>query len=463
MNWVILKKAISCYEKAININPNYVQAYYNLGIIFEKLNNFQESINCYKKAIEIKPNYTRAHNNLLFNICWSNKNEKYLEFAKKYYDIIPEFDDNKFIWPNSSNEKILKVGFVSGDFRNHPLGYFLLDTLKNLKKKNLKLFAYSNNKLEDEQTKLLKQYFDSWIVIIHETERNLMNLIRKDNLDILFDLSGHTKNNRLPIFKNRCAPVQATWCGWLASTGIKEIDYIIGDMHSTPLSDQWKFFEKIYQLKKIWQCLSISNLESKISSTKKNNEKFVTFGSFHNTLKINESVITTWSKILNQVPNSKLLLKFSSFNILGVRENFLKLFANNGVNKNQIIFDGNSPRSEYLQFYNNIDIALDTFPMNGGTTSFEAAYMGVPVLTKISEKSFWFRSGESINKNLSMNDWIAKDEEDYVSKAIKFSENKNYLINLKNELRNIAIKSPLFDSESFSNDFYEMLLNIAKR
>jgi predicted O-linked N-acetylglucosamine transferase (SPINDLY family) len=211
------EKAISCYEKAININPNYVQAYYNLGIIFEKLNNFQESINCYKKAIEIKPNYTRAHNNLLFNICWSNKNEKYLEFAKKYYDIIPEFDDNKFIWPNSSNEKILKVGFVSGDFRNHPLGYFLLDTLKNLKKKNLKLFAYSNNKLEDEQTKLLKQYFDSWIVIIHETERNLMNLIRKDNLDILFDLSGHTKNNRLPIFKNRCAPVQATWCGWLAS------------------------------------------------------------------------------------------------------------------------------------------------------------------------------------------------------------------------------------------------------
>jgi predicted O-linked N-acetylglucosamine transferase (SPINDLY family) len=290
-----------------------------------------------------------------------------------------------------------------------------------------------------------------------------MNLIRKDNLDILFDLSGHTKNNRLPIFKNRCAPVQATWCGWLASTGIKEIDYIIGDMHSTPLSDQWKFIEKIYQLKKIWQCLSISSLESKISSTKKNNEKFVTFGSFHNILKINESVITTWSKILNQVPNSKLLLKTSSFNILEVRENFLKLFANNGVNKNQIIFNGNSPRSEYLQFYNNIDIALDTFPINGGTTSFEAAYMGVPVLTKISEKSFWFRSGESINKNLSMNDWIAKDEEDYVSKAIKFSENKNYLINLKNELRNIAIKSPLFDSESFSNDFYEMLLNIAKR
>ena len=266
----------------------------------------------------------------------------------------------------------------------------------------------------------------------------------------------------MPIFKNRCAPVQATWCGWLASTGIKEIDYIIGDVYSTPLSDQWKFVEKIYQLRKIWQCLSISNLNSEIFSIKKNNGKFITFGSFHNTLKINESVITTWSKILKQIPNSKLLLKSSSFDVLQVRENFLKQFTSNGVNQSQIIIDGGSSRSEYLQFYNNIDIALDTFPINGGTTSFEAAYMGVPILTKISEKSFWFRSGESVNKNLNMNDWIAKNEDDYITKAIKFSENKNYLIKLKTKLRNIAFKSPLFDSESFSNDFYEMLLNIAK-
>ena len=113
------------------------------------------------------------------------------------------------------------------------------------------MFAYSNNAYEDDFTKLIKHYFDNWISVIYKTDKDLINLIRKDNLDILFDLSGHTANNRLTIFKNRCAPVQAAWCGWLASTGVKEIDYIIGDKYATPLSDQIKFTEKIYQLKKI--------------------------------------------------------------------------------------------------------------------------------------------------------------------------------------------------------------------
>jgi len=132
------------------------------------------------------------------------------------------------------------------------------------------------------------------------------------------------------------------------------------------------------------------------------------------------------------------------------------------VNKNQIILEGRSSMVEYLDCYNKIDIVLDTFPVGGSTTSFEASYMGVPILTKINENSFWFRTGESINKNLNMNDWIAKNKDDYVRKAIKFSENKNYLINLKTELRKLALKSSLFDSKNYSNDFYEMLLNIKK-
>ncbi len=459
------RKAINCYQKAITIRPNHPDLYYNLGTIHEKFNEFSKSIDYYQKAINIKPDYLDAHNNLLFNICWSNNedNNIYLEFIKKYYDSIPKYNVNKFTRLKLSNEKNLKVGFVSGDFRNHSVSHFLLDTLKNLRKKNLKLFAYSNNDVEDELTKLLKKYFDKWILITHKTEKDLIDLIRKDDIDILFDLSGHTKNNRLPIFRNRCAEVQVTWSGWLASTGVKEIDYIIGDVNSTPLSDQWKFTEKIYQLNKIWQCLSTSNLNSEIFSVKKNNKKFITFGSFSNTLKMNENVLTTWSKILNKVPESKLFLKSGSFDILQVRENFLKKFSNNGINQNRLIIEGASTRSQYLECYNQVDIILDTFPASGGTTSFEAAYMGVPVLTKVCDKSFWFRSGECVNKNLNMYDWIAKNEDDYIEKAIKFSKSKNHLVSLKSELRNIAFKSSLFDTENFSNDFHEMLLNITKR
>ena len=455
-------KAINYQEKAIQINPEYAEAYYNLATIYEELNEFEKTVSYYQKTIEIQPNHSYANSNLLFNICWSNNNTEYLKVAKKYYETIPKYDQKRSTYYKTSSRKNIKVGFVSGDFRNHSVIFFLLDTFKYLQKKRVKLFAYSNNLDEDDFTKLIKQYFDNWVSIVHKTDKNLINLIRKDNLDILFDLSGHTANNRLAVFKNRCAPVQATWCGWLASTGVKEIDYIIGDKHVTPLLDQRKFTEKIYQLKKIWECLSIPNLDFKVPFIKKNNEKYVMFGSLGNITKINETVINVWSKILNQIPNSKLFLKCSSFDIPEARKRIIKKFDHNKVNINQLIFEGRTSRAKHLDCYNRIDIVLDAFPVSGGTTSFEASYMGVPILTKINENSFWFRTGESINKNLNMIDWIAKDENDYVKKAIKFSENKNYLINLKTELRNLAQKSSLFDSKNYSNDFYEMLLNIKK-
>ena len=454
------EKAISWYRKAIQINPEYADSYYNLGTVFGELDEFEKAISYYSKAIKIQPDHPSANANLLFNTCWSNNNNKYLEIAKKYYGTIQKYDEKGLGNIKTSRQKILKVGFVSGDFRNHSVVFFLLDTFKYLRKKEIKLFAYSNNLNEDKFTKLIKQYFDNWISVIHKTDKDLINLIRKDNLDILFDLSGHTANNRLTIFKSRCAPVQATWCGWLASTGIKEIDYIIGDKYATPLSDQRRFTEKIYQLKRIWECLSIPNLGFKTPFVKKNNEKYVIFGYFGNITRVNETVLNVWSKILNQIPNSKLFLKSRWFDIPEMRKKIIKKFDNNKVNKNQLIIEGKSPRAEYIDCYNKVDIMLDAFPISGSTTSFEASYMGVPILTKINENSFWFRTGESINNNLNMGDWIAKDENDYVQKAIKFSENKSDLINLKTELRNLVFKSPMFDSKKYSNDFYEMLLNI---
>ena len=164
------------------------------------------------------------------------------------------------------------------------------------------------------------------------------------------------------------------------------------------------------------------------------------FGSLGNITKINETVINVWSKILNQTDNSKLFLKDGFFDIPEVRKKFIKKFEDNKVNKNKLIIEGKSSRAKHIDCYNKVDIVLDTFPVSGATTSFEASYMGVPILTKINENSFWFRTGESINQNLNMSNWIAKDENDYVQKAVKFSENKNHLNNLKTELRNSALK-----------------------
>ena len=454
------EKAINWYEKAIQIDPKYPDSYHNLGTVYGgELVEPEKAVGYYLKAIEMQPNHPLANSNLLFNTCWLNNNE-YLKNAKKYYEKIYRYEDKKFTNIKNSRQKILRVGFISGDFKNHSVIFFLLDTLKYLKKKEIKLFAYNNNSYEDNFTKLIKQCFDNWVLVVHKSDKDLINLIRKDNLDILFDLSGHTANNRLAIFKSRCAPVQASWCGWLASTGIKEIDYIIGDKYATPLSDQSRFTEKIYQLKRIWECLSIPESYLKVPFIKKNKEKHIVFGYFGNITRVNEKVLNVWSNILNQIPNSKLFLKCRWFDIPEAKRKIIKNFDKIKINKNQLTTEGKSSRGTYLESYNKVDIMLDTFPISGSTTSFDSSYMGVPTLTKINENSFWFRTGESINKNLNMNDWIAKDENDYVQKAIKFSENKNHLINLKSELRNLAMKSSLFDSKNYSNDFYEMLLDI---
>ena len=452
------KKAISCYEKSIEINPKYPDSYNNLGTLLGgELVESEKAVKNYLKAIEIQPDHPFANSNLLFHECWLNNNE-YLKISEKYYKKIRRYDEKGLVNLKKSAHKSLKVGFISGDFRNHSVIFFLLDTFKYLKKKEIKLFGYHNNSYEDNFTKLIKQYFDNWSSVFYKPDKDLINLIRKDNLDILFDLSGHTANNRLAIFKNRCAPVQAAWCGWLATTGIKEIDYIIGDKHATPKSDQSRFTEKIYQLKKIWECSSPESYP-KVPFIKQDNEKHIIFGYFGNITRVNETVINVWSNILNQIPNSKLFLKCRWFDIPEAKKKIIEKF-NNKINKNQLITEGNSLRDKYLESYNKVDIMLDAFPISGSTISFDSSYMGVPILTKINDNSFWFRTGESINKNLNMDDWIAKDENDYVQKAIKFSENKNSLINLKTELRNLAMKSSLFDPKNYSNDFYEMLLDI---
>ena len=456
------EKALNSYEKAIQIDSNNADAYNNLGIIFIEYGNHEKAAEYFKKAIKIKPNFLKAYGNLLFSYCWLTDGNKYLDLAKKYSDMIPNYN-NFNIRENNSSKKDLKIGFISGDFKDHPVTYFLLDTVKSLKNKNLKLFAYSNSAIRDNLTYMLEKNFNKWTSIFNKSDQDIIKTIRDDNLDVLFDLSGHTKGNKLFVLKNRCAPVQATWSGWLASTGIKEIDYIIADPHVLNSKDQSMFVEKIYVLKKIWQSMSISNLDQNIFIPEKNKDDPIIFGSFNNTIKINENVIKTWSKILKEIPNSKLFLKYGSFDIPEVKKNFIEKFKLYGVEKTRIIIEGRSNRNEYLKIYNKIDIVLDSFPINGATTNFEASFMGVPILTMFSQNSAWFRSGVSINKNLNMEDWIAKNEEEYILKAIKFSENKQNLIELKKDLRNIALKSPLFDTENFSKNFYEMILDMKSK
>ena len=455
-----LDKAIEFYQKSLQLNKKHYYSFYNLGNLYREIREFDKAIFNYNEALKLKNNFTLCYTNLLLATAYSENNKNYLKDAKNFSSFLPTYNTNKLSF-KSSSEKELKIGFVSPDLRNHPVGFFTKELFVNLKKKNVKIYCYYNNDIKDYITKSISQVSEKFVNINKINDLELINTIRKDQLDLLIDLAGITEGNRLAIFKNKCAPLQATWCGWVATTGIEEIDYIFGDPYVTPIGDQHKFSEKIAQINKIWISLSKSTIPSNIEFNENTNRN-VTFGSCNNICKINDKVINAWSTILKNTGNSRLILKYHSiFGDSYIKKSIIEKFINFGAKENQIIFDGNSPRKEYFEKFNNIDIALDPFPYNGGTTSFETSYMGVPLLT-MKNKTYIMRYGESINHNLGMNDWIADDIEDYINKGINFAD-KNFLTKLKKEHRNKAQKSILFDTSKYSDDYYNLLLKIIKK
>ena len=457
-------------KRAIEIKPDYVEAHANLGNLFKKLGNIEKCVESYQRAIEINPNYYHVYSNLLFNLLYHTKFDykHYIKIAKKFRASLKKIPDKlcaPFVY--DSNAKKIKIGFVSADFRQHPVGYFLRDAIKELKKKNLELIAYSNNKKKDSLSFELQSHFNNWYEISDINDLDLINQIRNDGVHILFDLSGHSSNNRLPIFINKPAPVQVTWVGFAGSTGIPEIDYIFGDKYITPLDSKEQFVETIFHLPNIWCCFSqpdIKIIKNELTPASKNG--FITFGSFNNYDKFNENVIKIWSKILRSVPNSKLILKNPMFKHEHLKNNIKYMFEKNNIGKKELILEEGSPRKELLESYNKIDIALDTFPYSGATTSFESILMGVPVLT-IKGNSFVSRTTESLNKNCGMLNWIANNENDYISKAIQFSKDIAQLSKIKKNLRETIYTSPLFDAKLFAdqlnNSVWEIWKNYLKK
>jgi len=459
-------EAYKFYKKAIKLKSSYSEAYYNLGILLKKLGKIEECVENFQKAVTANQKNNRAYSNYLFNLNYLTKYDDnyYIEEAKKFGFGLKKIDDQLCIpYKYNVNPKKLTVGFVSADFRNHPVGYYLIDTLKYLKKKNIKLVAYHNSTKTDDLTEKLKRHFEIWHIIEDKNDLKVINLIRKDRVHILIDMSGHTKGNRLPIFVNKPAPIQVTWAGHLASTGIPEIDYIIGDKYVTPLENKNQFVENILQLPNIWCCLSKPDFKIKkeISSPALKNG-FITFGCFNNTAKLNDKVIKYWSKLLNNVPNSRLILKNQKLESIYVTKNIKNQFKKNNIGLSKLILEGGSHRKELLETYNKIDVALDPFPYSGGTTSFESIWMGVPLYV-LKGKTFLSKCGESINNNLGMCEWVANDEKEYYFKILELTSDFNKLSQTRENLINKVNDSTLFDSFLFACNFDKILWRIWKK
>ena len=457
----IYRSVLPLALEAFQNNKHNEKLIEGLAIINGRIANNTESIKYYKLLFQI--NNKRTIGRIPFLTCLNyvsnTSQEYYLSECFKYSkilekDLIPK-ETNFFF---DKDEKI-KVAFLSSDLKKHSISSFLKDLFFNIDKKTFEIVALSNlakNK-EDSMSEFFKNSADQWHSIQDKSDIEVINLVKSLDIDILIDLNGLTEGNRVHVMKNRCAPIQICWLGYNNSTGLKNVDYLIADHNLIKKNEENLYAEKILYLPKIWNAHFLPTELPPVNNPTKKKDLIFSYGSFNNFNKISDDTIEVWSKIIKS-SNSKIYLKNPAGNAcLDLKENILKKFIDRGVQINKIIFlETEKNTYEHLNLYNKIDLALDTFPYPGVTTSFEAALMGVPVLT-MTGYNFNSRCGESININLQMENFIAKNKEDYFEKAISIQNKPDILNKIKYNLRSKALSSPLFDTESFTKDFTEIL------
>jgi protein O-GlcNAc transferase len=448
------------YFKETQLTMGYIRKLFILIVdVYLRLTDFKSAIYYLEKIMENDDEL--EHNTLKRYIFFNNyldkwSQEDFFVNSIKLEETLPKYNFNKI---NVRKNKKIKLAFLSSDVVNtHSVISFLKTILKYVDKDKFELIFFSNYKTnkEKETPIYLKKHFDKWINIENLNDTDAITIIRKNNINIIIDLMGLTSPNRLALFKNRLAPIQILWLGYNNTSGLSEMDYLIADPNLIKKNELKMYSEKILFLPNIWNChsgLDISRIETPAPLIK---NKHITFGSFNNAFKISDEVVSVWSKILKNINNSKLIIKSS----LNYSDKILKeKFEKNQV-FNQITFlDKTNSFEEHINEYKKIDLALDTFPYNGVTTSFEAIWMNVPVLTL---KGFNpnSRAGESINKNLNMNYLIADNKEEYVLKAVELSKNFEKLIEIRKYLFAKVLTSNLFNDKKFSKEFYENLEKI---
>ena len=450
-----LNEAEASYRKAIALKPDYAEAYNNLGNILKQPGRLEEALASYNKAIEIKANYSGAYSNknlcLNYSSLWSPLfiYKQHLEFEKQFgrFKIEPPLS---LPFKKDSGDR-LRIGYVSADFKRHSVAFFFEPLLQNHSSHVVETFCYYNNKVIDATTKRLMATCDHWRSIFGITNPDVVNLIRNDKIDILVDLSGHTAGNSLLVFAQKPSPVQVTWLGYPNTTGLSAIDYRFTDIIADPIGEADDLHsETLLRLPNGFQCYQGNEkILVDIELPQKRREQ-ITFGSFNNVSKITPEVIKTWSKILHAVPTSRLVLKLP--NLDSNTTYYHELFMQEGIAKERTEFYQRLPSMEdHLGLYNAIDISLDPFPYNGATTTCEALWMGVPVVTLLGDRHAG-RVGASILSNVGLTDFIAHDINSYIDLAVEMSANTSYLQKIRAGLRERMQSAPLCDALSFASD-----------
>jgi len=452
---VQLESAVASYRRALEIKPDLAEVHNNLGNAFRHLNRLDAAQASYRRALEIKPDFDEAYGNLLLTMQYAEGHtqaESYAEHLAYAQRFEAPLKGNWLPHPNARDPgKRLKIGYVSADFRNHSIAFFIEPVLAHHNREQIEVYCYYNHPVADQVTQRLKPLAEHWRDISALGDDEAAKQIREDRIDILVDLAGHTAEGRLLTFARKPAPVQVNWLGYLCTTGLSAMDYRISDAQADPIGMSERYYsETLYRLPDTFVCYRPPQDAPEVGSLPAIAQGGITFGSFNSLTKLTPGVRTLWARVLLAVPGSRLLLKTISLADAATRQRLTADFAGQGVGEERLILaPSDATHFDHLNRYNQVDIGLDPFPCNGGTTSFDAMWMGVPVVTLAGDR-FISRMGVSMLASLGLTELAADTPEDYMAIAARLAGDPDRLAALRAGLRERMANSPLVDAKRFT-------------
>lgn len=483
-------EAIVCFRESCRLNPEFASPYNNLGVTYKIRNQLAEAEAAYRRAVELQPNDGDSLNNWGFALqalgqqreanaaflraaqsktCRSKAWSNYLLGLNYVADPDPQaiFDAHRqwgaqtetaFSSEASMSVQLArigsplkKIGYLSGDFNQHSISHFFKPVLHAHNREQYHIYCYHTDRKVDAITEDLQAHASVWRNVAAMNDEEVVRQIIEDEIDILVDLSGHTGRNRLDVFARRAAPVQITWLAYPNTTGLSRMDYRITDAIADPEGADKFCTEKLLRLPDGFLSFGGNNSASIESGEPESRTGIFTFGSFNNLTKVTPEVLDVWARLLTELPDSRLLLKSDQLDARANKMRVMQAFEQRGVASQRLVLLGNIKNaSKHLQLYNDIDVALDPFPYGGTTTTCEALWMGVPVIT-LSGVTHASRVGASLLHRVGLDALVAHSEEEYISIARALMQDLPRRRAIRNGLRSAMKQSALGDAERFTH------------
>jgi protein O-GlcNAc transferase len=461
-----LSAAVAEYQRVLALRPDFAEAHNNLGNALKAQGDLDGALAAFGRALELKPDHVGAHSNQILTLQY-RPSTTLAELA----DACADFERRHALAlrpaagvepPRPRSERPLRLGFVSPDFARHPVGYFLIRTLENLDRAQTYCVCYSDRRQGDELTARFRAAAERWHASAGWSDEQLAAQIRADRIDILFDLAGHTAHHRLLVFARRPAPLQITWIGYPGTTGLSAIDYLLADQYTVPTAAEPFYREQVLRMPDGYVCYEPPRDAPPVGPLPALTAGRVTFASFNNPAKIGPEWLGLWARILRRLPDARLLLKYAGVDDPGVGGRWRALFGAQGVAPERIELEGGASQEELLRCYQRVDVALDTWPYNGGLTTCEALWMGVPVVT-LPGATFASRHSLGHLSTLGLTETIARDADHYVEIAVRLATDLPRLAALRAQLRERMAGSPLCDGRRFAEKLSAVLRDAWRR